>query len=174
MQRIILSAGLGAAALAMGAGAALADSVPIGNWIVSETYDGRGVSRPTAILTSEGGASLVVSCSVRGLDVLVSYLKPMTKGEPLHVRWRLDGGAQHDQAWAVATDPSTFSSAAAEPAHAMLKQLAAAHSFTIVAAGHRDVFDLTGARQVSALAGGCPPSTAPTTTEPPAKSPATP
>lgn len=163
MRRVDYWAWLGGAAFAAGLafpGAGAAQGGQIGAWIISEQYDGHGRTNVTAIATSPQGASLVVSCTKAGLDVLVSYLEPLTAGEPLRLHWRLDGGAQHDQAWAVAGDRSSFSAGPPEVAHAFLRQLAAGHSLSITAGRHHDVFDLTGGRQVSALAGACKPAAA--------------
>jgi hypothetical protein len=150
---------VGASALAafvLYASASAAQGVSIGNWIVSENYDGHGASHATGIVTSVDGASLVASCSPQGLSVFLSYLTPVSSSDALRVRWRLDQGALHDQTWTSNGDRGTFSSEPAQPARALLKQLSAAHTLTVSAGGKRDVFALEGVRQVAALIGACP------------------
>lgn len=135
---------------------ALHAQVMIGNWMVTQHDDGASGVHPTAMLSADDGANLVVSCDAAGTDLFVSYVDQLPAGPTVDVRWKTERTPWRHQSWAVGPDQGMVSSRPAEAPRRLLAELATARTFTLRLGRHSSTFALQGTRQVANLINACP------------------
>lgn len=142
-----LRTGFVAAVVGLALAGASAAGARFGNWNVE--LDGEEI---LAGVASDRGAVLYLACASDGrLVALVDYGEALSIEDSLPVRWRVDSGAVQAQRWTVLERRSILATEPALAGRAFLKTLQGGRHFALEAGGRRDVFDVFGVLQVSAV-----------------------